>query len=101
MASVQLKDPPPGLATPNHNVDNDESAVIPSGVNIENTRTSAVGEGTTVAARSVVGCLDTSHNRGDEAGASYDAVSIIDNTEDETRKQWTAECQGHSGEIIT
>lgn len=71
MASAQLKDPPPGLAKPSHsNVDNDESADIPSGVNIENTRTSAVAEGTTGSARSVVESLDSSNNRGDEAGAS-------------------------------
>jgi hypothetical protein len=86
MASAQLKDPPPGLATPSHsNIDNDESADIPSGVNIENTRICAVAEGTMGSTRSVVESLDSSNNRGDEADASYDAVSMIDNTEDSGR----------------
>ena len=102
MASAQLKDPPPGLATPSHsNIDNDESADIPSGVNIENTRICAVAEGIMGSTRSVVESSDSSNNRGDEADASYDAVSMIDNTEDETRRQWTSECQGRSGERKT
>jgi hypothetical protein len=92
MASAQLKDSPPGLATPSHsNIDNDESADIPSGVNIENTRICRVGEGTMGSTRSVVESLDSSNNRGDEADASYDTVSMIDNTEDEIRRQWTSE----------
>lgn len=31
----------------------------------------------------------------------YDVVSMIDNTEDKTRRQWTSECQGRSSESKT
>ena len=95
MASAQLRDVPAGLATPSR-VEDNATADIPGGVNIQNTgsRTPAVAVGTRPThGHSVVGSVDPPRNR-HEAVASNDEASLVDHSEDETRRQWTEHLEG-------